>query len=86
MRILFTDTFKKKFRKLPLKIQAAFGARVGFFIKDPFHPLLKNHPLKGNFIGLRAFSVTGDYRVIFRFLDKENARFVDIGTHSQVYK
>ncbi|MBI2634153.1 type II toxin-antitoxin system RelE/ParE family toxin [Candidatus Peregrinibacteria bacterium] len=43
------------------------------------------HPLKGNFVGYRAFSVTGDYRVIYRIIDTQTVKLVGIGTHSQIY-
>lgn len=85
MEIIYTDSFKKKFNKLPKKIQGQFIKKVEIFIKDPFAPILKTHILKGNLVGLRAFSVTGNYRVIFRLLGFSSAKFVDIGTHSQVY-
>ena len=85
MNITFTDKFKKRFEKLPVKIQKKFEERVDVFVKDSFSPLLRIHPLKGNLIGLRAFSVTGDYRVVYRILDKDNIKLIDIGTHAQVY-
>ncbi|MFA6528094.1 MAG: type II toxin-antitoxin system mRNA interferase toxin, RelE/StbE family [Candidatus Gracilibacteria bacterium] len=86
MQIIFTDNFKKKFRALPQKIKNQFEKRLGVFIKDPLNPLLKIHPLKGNMIGLRAFSITGDYRTIYRLLNHECAELIDIGTHSKIYK
>lgn len=54
-------------------------------MREPFHPSLHNHPLTGNLVGYRAFSVTGDYRVIFRLLDAETVKLVDIGRHQHVY-
>ncbi|MBI4235533.1 type II toxin-antitoxin system RelE/ParE family toxin [Candidatus Peregrinibacteria bacterium] len=86
MKIIFTDKFKKKFEKLPSKIQEKFGGRIDIFVKTPTNPLLKVHPLRGYLIGLRAFSVTGDYRVVYRILDKDSIKLVDIGTHAQVYR
>ena len=85
MQILFTEKFKKSFAKLPAKIQNKFKERIDIFIKSPGHPLLKIHPLKGHLAGFRAFSVTGDYRVIFRIVAEDTVKLIDIGTHSQVY-
>jgi len=85
MRIFFTDAFKKRFKKLNSKIQKQFEARIGLFIKDTANPLLRNHPLKGNLVGLRAFSISGDYRVIYKILGKESIKLIDIGTHNQIY-
>lgn len=86
MNILFSDRFKTRFEKLPLKIQDKFENRLGLFMKAPSHPLLKSHPLKGNLVGFRAFSVTGDYRVIYKIIENESVKLVNIGRHAQVYE
>jgi len=86
MQIYFTENFKKKFNKLPGKIQDKFEKRLDMFIKTPSHPFLKVHPLRGNLIGYRAFSVTGDYRVVYKLIDKNSAKFISIGTHAQAYE
>jgi len=85
MEIIFTDSFKSRFNKLPKKIQEKFENRLEIFIKEPANPLLKIHTLKGNLLGLRAFSVTGDYRVLYRMVNPLTAKLIDIGTHNQVY-
>lgn len=85
MKVFFTDSFRKRLQKLPPKAQRQFEKRLDIFLKNPSHPLLRVHPLKGNLTGLRAFSVTGDYRVTYRILDQESVKFIDIGTHAQVY-
>lgn len=86
MRIFSTKRFQKRFEKLPKKVQNQFEKRLDVFLKNPFDASLQNHHLKGYLVGLRAFSVTGDYRVIFRILDHESVKFIDVGTHSQVYE
>jgi addiction module RelE/StbE family toxin len=86
MKIFFSERFKKRFEKLPKKIQSKFVERFDMFIKNPTAKTLKIHPLKGNFVGYRAFSVSGDYRVIYRIIDRDSIKLVDIGTHSQVYE
>lgn len=85
MQVLFTEHFKKRFDKLSTKLQEKFENRLGIFLKDTNNPILKVHPLKGNLLGFRAFSITGDYRVIYKIIDQDTVKFVDIGTHSQVY-
>ena len=85
MKIIFTGKFRKKFHKLPKKIQKKFEERISFFIQNQFHPLLKVHPLRGNLLGLRAFSVTGDYRVTYRIVAHGTIKLIDIGTHAQIY-
>lgn len=85
MRVYTSRYFDKQFEKLNLKIQRKFFERLNLFLKDHNHPLLKNHSLKGDMVGCRAFSVTGDFRAIYRIIEKDEIKFVDIGTHPQVY-
>jgi len=85
MTILYSEKFKKNFKKLPQKIKDQFETRLDIFIKDPSNSILKIHPLKGYLTGLRAFSITGDYRVIYRILNQESVKFINIGTHSNIY-
>lgn len=85
MNIFWGDQFKKQFGKLPKKIQQRFENRIGIFVEDSTDPSLKIHPLKGQLAGLRAFSVTGDYRVIYKIIDKDSIKLINIGTHNQVY-
>lgn len=86
MELFLTERFKKSFQILPVHVRKHFKKRVALFLKDPFHPSLKSHPLKGNLVGLRAFSVVGGYRVVFCFLKKDQAKLIDIGSHDRVYR
>jgi mRNA-degrading endonuclease YafQ of YafQ-DinJ toxin-antitoxin module len=55
------------------------------FAEQPFHPSLKTHNLSGNLSACSAFSITYEYRVIFKFLTDDKALLIDIGTHDDVY-
>lgn len=46
---------------------------------------INDHSLAGSLVGKRAFSITGDIRVIYHEAD-QYYEFLDVGTHSQVYK
>jgi addiction module RelE/StbE family toxin len=88
MSIERTPLFKKAFKKRIAsnsKLIIAVTRRIQLFEENPFHPLLRNHPLTGSLRGFRAFSVTGDFRIIYQPIDERKARFLDIGTHNQVY-
>lgn len=74
MQIIFTERFKKKFKKLPIHIRNKFKIRLSLFIKNPLESCLRAHPLKGNLVGFRAFPVTGDYRVIYRLVDRDTIK------------
>ena len=79
----FMKIFKKRFSSKP-KLQKKFDERVRKFAENPDDPILTDHVLSGKLQGHRAFSVTGDVRVVY-YIFEDTAYFVDIGTHNQVY-
>ncbi|MDO8625911.1 MAG: type II toxin-antitoxin system mRNA interferase toxin, RelE/StbE family [Candidatus Magasanikbacteria bacterium] len=87
MRIEYSRRFLKEYDKAPSGIQAAFKKRVRLFLTEKFHPLLRNHPLTGQYRGCRSINVTGDWRAIFEeHSGRAMVYFRMIGTHSQLYK
>lgn len=85
MRIKYSRKFAKAFEKSPVEIQNAFQQRLLIFVGSPFEKLLNNHPLSGSFRGFRSINITGDWRAVFE-LDEDGVIFVDMGTHSRLYK
>ena len=89
MYVTFNRIFQKKIEKAPDKIKTAFKIRLSLFIKEPFNKILENHPLKGEWKDFGSINVTGDWRAVYHWLDKEKVEwveFVEIGTHSELYK
>lgn len=87
MNIKYIGRFQKHFDiriKPHTNLVKRFQERVDLFIKDFDNPILKDHQLKGEKSQLKAFSITGDIRVIY-FVKEGNAYFIDIGSHNQVY-
>ncbi len=87
MKIHFTKDFKKAYQKRiqsNANLDKRFEARYDLFESDPTNPILLDHSLSGKLQGHRAFSVTGDIRVIY-YIFEDIAYFIDIGTHNQVY-
>ena len=78
-------SFKKYFHKLSQKQKVLFIQRLQILKDNPKHPFLKIHPLKGNLYGFYAFSLGGDLRVRFKWINKDIIRLYKIGTHNQVY-
>ncbi len=86
MNLCFHKRFDKRYAKLTPKLQVKVDDAIGRFVADPFDPLLKNHALTGELLGKRAFSVSGDYRVVFEeYKDYTVVLLLDVGTHNQVY-
>jgi addiction module RelE/StbE family toxin len=86
MYATFSRQFQKQLNKAPLSIQIAWKERLYLFFKEPFHPFLHNHPLKGSLQGKRSINVTGDWRVVYEESFPHHILFVSLGTHSQLYK
>lgn len=87
MQIRFHANFKKRFKKLSPSFREKTLFAIKKFEENPFDHTLKNHPLRGKLEDKRAFSVSGDMRIIFE--EYENHLLVlvlDIGTHNPVYK
>ena len=81
---LFLKNYKKRIKTHP-PLRNRFRQRVLLFERDSRHPLLRDHALKGKKQDFRAFSITGDIRVIYVEEEKGIVRFIDVGTHAQVY-
>ena len=67
------------------KLVTRYQERFNLFIKDRTNRVLQDHKLAGKFKDKRAFSITGDIRVIYSELDKGHYELLDIGTHPQIY-
>ncbi len=79
----FEKNFKSRISPNP-KLKKQFVGRLELFkagIRD--YPL-DDHALVGAMKGLRAFSIGGDLRVVYRETE-EHYEFLDIGSHNQVY-
>lgn len=85
MIIQSTRTFKKQFKKLPLKFQEQFETRLRIFVTDRSDPRLRIHPLKGSYFGYWSMDVNGGLRAIYKDLGDHIVLFAFIGTHNQLY-
>jgi len=77
--------FKKKFKKFSSKMREKFFVRVDMFLFNPFHPLLNDHELVGKYDGYRSINITGDFRAIYKFADKDTIVFYDLDNHHNLY-
>jgi addiction module RelE/StbE family toxin len=84
IKIYFHPQFKKSYKKLTLTIKKKAEIKEKIFRKNPFHPSLKTHKLKGKLKDIWSFSVDNKYRIIFIF-DNNDVIFLDIGGH-EIYE
>ena len=80
----FKRAYKKKIKNND-EYKNKFWDALNLFVTDPFNPLLKTHKLSGKLKGLWVFSCLYDCRIIFKFIKKEEALLIDIGSHDEVY-
>jgi len=85
MKIIFHKNFEKQYKKLPKNIKLKVKERNILFMKEPYNPLLNNHTLSGGYIGYRSINITGNIRIVYRFLDENIILFTEVGTHSELY-
>ena len=86
MTIGFKKGFRKRYKKIPIKIRSQFNERLRLFIREPYHPILNNHSLTGDRFGQWSIDITGDWRAIYIFQDSTSIIFIDINTHSNLYR
>lgn len=80
--------FEKHYRKRiqpDSKLDRQFEKRLYLFLRGERAYPLNDHELTGKLTGKRAFSITPDIRVIYEETGN-TIIFLDIGTHTQVYK
>jgi addiction module RelE/StbE family toxin len=85
--IIRSSKFEKNFRARispNQNIKKRFEARLQLFTEGVRDYPLDDHALAGTMKGLRAFSIGGDLRVVYRESD-EYFEFLDVGSHNQVY-
>ena len=80
----FRKHYPKRIKPFPA-LHAKFEERLSMLLTNSRNPLLHDHELKGNKVGCRSCSITGDIRLLYRVIN-DVIELLDIGTHNQVYK
>lgn len=83
--ILFHRSFKKKYRRLREGEKRRCDSRLRIFENNPFHPILYNHSLSGEYEGCWSINIGGDLRAIYRYEEKDAVIFVDVDTHHNLF-
>lgn len=85
MKVLHKAVFEKMLKKLSREKILFVKETQDFFIENPDHPSLRNHPLDPPLEKYRTISVDADLRILFRMIDTSSALFLKIGTHDEIY-
>lgn len=67
------------------ELEEEIDRRIRWFSKNPNDTRLDNHELKKKMQGQNAFSITGDVRIVYKWIGKKEVRFLIIGPHPVVY-
>lgn len=86
MEVYFHRNFKKRYKTVPVKIRKQFEKRLELFLENVYEPLLNIHPLTGDRNGEWSMNVTGDWRAIYIIVDDHSYMFIDLDTHSNLYR
>lgn len=85
MIIQTTKSFDKQYAKLNSKVKRQFKERIELFRVEPFDVMLRNHALKGKYLGYRSIDIAGDVRALYTVKGDIVIIFGFIGTRSQLY-
>lgn len=85
-QIDFTKTFTKQFKLLRPTQKQRFYQRLELFKQNPHDPVLRDHALKGKYIGYRSIDIQGDLRALYYVEQDRIIIFAFIGSHAQLYK
>jgi len=80
----FIKNVKKWLRKHP-ELKIKFEECIRLFTQDPFHPSPKTHNLSGKLSKYFTFSISHQYRIVFKFLSASKVLLIEISTHEEVY-
>ena len=73
-------------KKCSKKERDTIQERLQRFFLNPFNPALRNHSLKGKYVGYRSIDLRPDLRAIYKQISDKEVIFVLMGTHNQLYK
>lgn len=85
MIIKTTKSFDKQYARLSDADKHRFKQRIQLFRDNPYDKLLRNHGLKGRYLGYRSIDIKGDLRALYYVNGNIVFIFAFIGTHSQLY-
>jgi plasmid maintenance system killer protein len=83
--IYYSSRFLKRIEDLPQEIIDLTIKKEEIFKKNPWHPSLRVHSLRGELRGYWSISINKQYRIIFEHKGNGDTLFLSIGKHD-IYK
>lgn len=88
MRLKFSPEILKDLKKIKQKnkkLSERIQKQLYLFSVNPKHPSLRTHKLNADMSNLWSISITMSIRMVYRLLSEDQAYFIKIGTHREVY-
>ncbi len=89
IEIRFAEGFEKKavrFFKKHKDLYPQYKKTLEILSRDPYHPSLRLHKLRGKLSNFYSVSINMKYRVVLDFIIQDDMIIlIDIGSHSDVY-
>ncbi len=85
MKLIYSDRFKRKLRKVVVKnarARARVSKQLKLLLEDFIHPSLKTHKLKGKRTDQYSIWIEGNLRITFVLIDG-NVFLTDVVNHDQ---
>ncbi len=83
--LVYTPKFVRLWKKLPPELREEVERCLAQLRKNPQHPPLKTHKLRGALKGFLSCSVNYRYRVVFEWDDPKTIALLAVGDH-EVYR
>lgn len=88
-RLVFPAPYQKRersFLKSHPELRERYFKTLLLLERNPQHPSLRLHPLRGQLTGLHSVSLSLQYRITVELeLRDQEIVFINIGTHGEVY-
>jgi addiction module RelE/StbE family toxin len=89
MRIKFSPEViqdLKKIKQKNIKLSERIQKQLYLFSTNLKHPSLRTHKLNSSISNLWSISITMSIRMVYKLLSENEAYFIKIGTHKDVYR
>ncbi len=84
--LVLTEEFERRYSELPTAIQRKAERRTTLFRQNPFHPSLETEKLHPPKKAVWSFRIDDDYRIMFRFIDRDHIVMLTVGPHHWIYR
>lgn len=85
MRSVNDRIFERQYKKLSRALQDKMWERLSLLVVDNLNPLLNDHKLGPPYESYRSINITGDYRLVYKRIERNTYYLRAVGTHHQLY-